>query len=73
MAAFDPSTCTLIGMCNPLLDISAVVPASMLEKYNVVEPLAKPESGVYGLVEGFGWTNAVFVDFARRLGKLTGR
>jgi alpha,alpha-trehalase len=45
---------------------------TLLEKYNVAEPAAKPESGYYGLVEGFGWTNAVFVDFARRLGLTPG-
>ncbi len=45
---------------------------TLLEKYNVADPTAKPESGYYGLVEGFGWTNAVFVDFARRLGQAPG-
>jgi alpha,alpha-trehalase len=40
---------------------------TMLEKYNVADPDAKPEGGVYGLIEGFGWTNAVFVDFTRKL------
>jgi alpha,alpha-trehalase len=37
------------------------------EKYNVVEPEAAGEGGLYGHVTGFGWTNGVFVDFARRL------
>ena len=41
---------------------------TLLEKYNVANPGQKPECGLYGLVEGFGWTNSVFVDFARRLG-----
>jgi alpha,alpha-trehalase len=45
---------------------------TLLEKYNVADPSAKPESGYYGLVEGFGWTNGVFVDFARRLGNAPG-
>jgi alpha,alpha-trehalase len=45
---------------------------TLLEKYNVADPNAKPESGYYGLIEGFGWTNGVFVDFARRLGQLHG-
>ncbi|MBA4064336.1 MAG: alpha,alpha-trehalase [Isosphaera sp.] len=45
---------------------------TLLEKYNVAEPAAKPESGYYGLVEGFGWTNGVLVDFARRLGLMPG-
>ncbi|MGL4550491.1 MAG: trehalase family glycosidase, partial [Gemmataceae bacterium] len=45
---------------------------TLLEKYNVVDVERKPESGLYGLVEGFGWTNAVFVDFARRLGRAEG-
>lgn len=40
---------------------------TMLEKYNVAEPHREPEHGVYGLVEGFGWTNGVFVDFVRAL------
>ncbi len=38
----------------------------MWEKYNVVNPDAHGEGGVYGHVTGFGWTNAVFADFARR-------
>lgn len=45
---------------------------TLLEKYNVVTPEARPECGLYGLIEGFGWTNAVFVDFARRLGRAPG-
>ncbi len=40
---------------------------TMSEKYNVAEPHREPEHGLYGLVEGFGWTNGVFVDFARAL------
>jgi alpha,alpha-trehalase len=40
---------------------------TMLEKYNVAEPHREPEHGLYGLVEGFAWTNGVFVDFARTL------
>mmetsp|Transcript_53260 Transcript_53260/g.121400 ORF Transcript_53260/g.121400 Transcript_53260/m.121400 type:complete len:346 (+) Transcript_53260:50-1087(+) len=35
MAASDASGCTIVGMCNPLLDISAVVPAEVLAKYGV--------------------------------------
>ncbi len=38
----------------------------MWEKYNVVDPDTHGEGGVYGHVTGFGWTNAVFADFARR-------
>jgi alpha,alpha-trehalase len=37
------------------------------EKYDVVNPGAGGEEGLYGHVTGFGWTNGVFVDFARRL------
>jgi alpha,alpha-trehalase len=37
------------------------------EKYNVVDPDAEGEAGFYGHVTGFGWTNGVFVDFARKL------
>lgn len=40
----------------------------MLEKYNVVDIGAPPVEDRYGSVEGFGWSNAVFLDFARRLG-----
>lgn len=46
VASFNPSTCVLVGLCNPLLDISSLVPASMLEKYNVRAGnaiLAEPE------------------------------
>jgi alpha,alpha-trehalase len=41
---------------------------AMWEKYNVVQTGANPEIGLYGSLAGFGWTNGVFVDFARRLG-----
>lgn len=41
---------------------------AMWEKYNVVDLDARPEGGLYGSVPGFGWSNGVFVDFARRLG-----
>jgi alpha,alpha-trehalase len=37
------------------------------EKYNVVAPGEEGEEGLYGHVTGFGWTNGVFVDFARAL------
>ncbi|MGI8967901.1 MAG: trehalase family glycosidase [Chloroflexota bacterium] len=37
------------------------------EKYNVVQVGADPEGGLYGSVPGFGWTNGVVADFARRL------
>jgi alpha,alpha-trehalase len=40
---------------------------SMWEKYNVVGETEQAEGGLYGTVTGFGWTNGVFVDFARRL------
>jgi alpha,alpha-trehalase len=40
---------------------------TMWEKYNVVKTGARLEAGLYGSVKGFGWSNAVFVDFARRL------
>ncbi len=39
------------------------------EKYNVVAPGQIPESGVYGSIHGFGWSNAVTWDFAGHLGK----
>jgi alpha,alpha-trehalase len=37
------------------------------EKYDVVDPGGEGEEGLYGHVVGFGWTNGVFVDFARKL------
>ncbi len=37
------------------------------EKYNVVEPFREAEEGLYGQVPGFGWTNAIFVDFTKKL------
>ncbi|WP_020468544.1 trehalase family glycosidase [Zavarzinella formosa] len=40
---------------------------TLSEKYNVVEPEDHAEEGLYGMVEGFGWTNAVYVDFMRKL------
>jgi alpha,alpha-trehalase len=39
------------------------------EKYNVVAVGQIPESGVYGSIRGFGWSNAVTWDFAGYLGK----
>ena len=40
---------------------------AMWEKYNVVEIGGKEEGGLYGSVRGFGWSNGVLVDFARKL------
>jgi alpha,alpha-trehalase len=40
---------------------------AMWEKYNVIECAKLPEEGLYGSVQGFGWTNSVFVDFHRKL------
>ncbi|MEP6985567.1 MAG: trehalase family glycosidase [Chloroflexota bacterium] len=40
---------------------------AMWEKYNVVQIGGKEEGGLYGSVRGFGWSNGVFVDFARKL------
>ncbi len=37
------------------------------EKYNVRDPERQVEPGLYGQLEGFGWTNAVFIDFTRRV------
>lgn len=39
----------------------------MWEKYAVIAGATLPEEGLYGSVPGFGWSNGVFVDFARRL------
>jgi alpha,alpha-trehalase len=41
---------------------------ALWEKYNVVDPESEVEGGLYGHVSGFGWTNGVLVDFARKLG-----
>lgn len=38
----------------------------MAEKYNVVSPHKLPLSGVYPDQTGFGWTNGVFTDLAKR-------
>ena len=40
---------------------------AMWEKYNVVDLEDAGEQGLYGHVKGFGWSNAVFADFARTL------
>jgi alpha,alpha-trehalase len=37
-----------------------------LEKYNVVRPHKPPVEGLYPGQTGFGWTNAIFVDLAKR-------
>ncbi len=42
---------------------------ALIEKYNVAQVGQAPEHGLYGTGVGFGWSNAVFVDFARALGK----
>jgi alpha,alpha-trehalase len=40
------------------------------EKYDVIAPnAAHTEDGLYGMVKGFGWSNGVFADFARKLDK----
>ena len=39
---------------------------AMHEKYNVVEPDVPGEAGLYGHLQGFGWTNGVLVDFVRQ-------
>lgn len=36
------------------------------EVYNVVEPMNEPEEGVYPSQTGFGWTNGVFLDLAKK-------
>ncbi|MGF1582975.1 MAG: trehalase family glycosidase [Gemmataceae bacterium] len=40
----------------------------MFEKYNVRDVDQPVEGGVYGQLTGFGWTNSIFVVFARKLG-----
>jgi len=51
------------GICNDIFEKSG----TMWEKYNVVDPHQFPEDGLYGSISGFGWTNAVYVDFHRKL------
>ncbi len=41
--------------------------AALWEKYNVEQIGAASEGGLYGALQGFGWTNGVFWDFAKRL------
>jgi alpha,alpha-trehalase len=42
---------------------------TMWEKYNVVDVSSEPETGLYGSMAGFGWSNAVFWVFAHELGE----
>ncbi|OGL30946.1 hypothetical protein A3F37_00665 [Candidatus Saccharibacteria bacterium RIFCSPHIGHO2_12_FULL_41_12] len=35
------------------------------EAYNVIDPAAKPEEGLYPPQEGYGWTNAVYIDLVK--------
>ncbi|MFD3163262.1 trehalase family glycosidase [Herpetosiphon sp. NSE202] len=44
---------------------------TMWEKYNVVDPAGDVEGGKYGSLPGFGWSNAVYLDFKRRLDQTT--
>jgi alpha,alpha-trehalase len=37
------------------------------EKYNVQDIGEESEGGLYGALKGFGWSNAVFWDFSKRL------
>ncbi len=52
--------------CDNCATVFAATDA-LWEKYNVVGGTEQVEGGLYGTVTGFGWTNGVFVDFARRL------
>ncbi len=36
------------------------------EAYNVVDPMGEPKEGLYPPQEGFGWTNAVYIYFAKK-------
>lgn len=51
-----------LGNCLSVFNITGV----MWEKYNVVTPGVVPEHGLYGSIPGFGWTNAIFVDFLKK-------
>jgi alpha,alpha-trehalase len=52
--------------CNNNMAVFAKTGA-FWEKYNVVEIGEESEGGLYGALKGFGWSNAVFWDFAKRL------
>jgi alpha,alpha-trehalase len=42
------------------------ITGDFLEKYNVVDIREEAQDGVYPMQPGFGWTNAVFVNFCQR-------
>ena len=48
-----------------LASCDAVFHASgkFIEKYNVLDPLTTSGGGEYGVQDGFGWTNGVYLDF----------
>jgi alpha,alpha-trehalase len=52
--------------CNNNMSVFAKTGA-FWEKYNVVGIGEESEGGLYGALKGFGWSNAVFWDFAKRL------
>jgi alpha,alpha-trehalase len=52
--------------CENCADVFTVT-GTMWEKYNVLEMGSRVEEGIYGSMAGFGWSNAVFVDFSRHL------
>jgi alpha,alpha-trehalase len=52
--------------CENCANVFAVT-GTMWEKYNVLEMGSRVEEGIYGSMAGFGWSNAVFVDFTRHL------
>lgn len=39
----------------------------LIEKYNVIDPLHTAEGGEYPAQDGFGWTNAVYIDLKHYL------
>ena len=39
----------------------------LIEKYNVIDPLHTAKGGEYPAQDGFGWTNAVYIDFIHYL------
>jgi alpha,alpha-trehalase len=52
--------------CDATASVFAAT-GQMWEKLNVVRNTEHTEEGFYGAITGFGWSNGVFVDFARRL------
>lgn len=63
------ATRVMTRWCDTCNDVFAAT-GVFWEKYNVERGAPhSEEAGLYGSVPGFGWSNGVFADFARRLGE----